>query len=132
MGRNPTGLARVHDRPRAALAARGELETPLVNDARRDAAEAEAADADGGGEGDEKKEDTVPAWARMLNKANSTREGMALLAEKVRTRRCRRRSHATLSVHAPHSRSQAPHVYYMNGSRIKSMLAETDRESECV
>lgn len=77
----------------------GELETPLVNDARRDAAEAEAAaDADGG-EGGEKKEDTVPAWARMLNKANSTSEGMALLAEK------------------------APHVYYMNVARIKPMLA---------
>ena len=62
----------------------GELETPLVNDARRDAAEAEAAAADGG-EGGEKK-DTAPAWARMLNKANSTREGMALLAEKARAR----------------------------------------------
>ena len=35
-----------------------------------------------------------------MNKANSAREGMMLLAEK------------------------APHVYYMHGSRIKTMLQE--------
>ena len=36
----------------------------------------------------------------MLNKANGVREGMLLLADK------------------------APHVYYLNGARIKGMLAE--------
>ena len=84
-----------------------ELETPLVNDRRRDAAEAAAqepapnADAEGneGGTGGETAKQP-PAWALMLNKCNNMREGMALLAEK------------------------APHIYYLNGSRIKPMLAE--------
>lgn len=89
----------------------GELETPLVNDRRREQAEAaaqeEAAEAGDDGEnngeagGEEREQhDKVPAWARMLNKSNTTREGMALLAEK------------------------APHIYYMHGSKIKPMLIE--------
>ena len=80
-----------------------ELETALVNDPRRDAAEAEARDAASDAEEaveQDVEKDKVPGWARMLNKANSTSEGMALLAEK------------------------APHIFYLNGSRIKPMLAE--------
>ena len=80
-----------------------ELEMPLVNDPRRDKAEAEARDAASDAEEPEEQEmekDKVPGWARMLSKANSTTEGMALLAEK------------------------APHIYFLNGSRIKPMLTE--------
>lgn len=87
-----------------------ELETPLACDRRRDAAEAAAreeaaAERDGedgeGGEGGALvAAEKTPAWARMLNRASSVREGMSLLSEKV------------------------PHIYYLHGSRIKPMLAE--------
>ena len=87
----------------------GELETPLVNDARRDAAEAEARqielaerapNAGGDNEAAEASADKVPAWARMLNRANTVKEGMLLLAERV------------------------PHIYYAKGTTIKQMLSE--------
>jgi hypothetical protein len=87
-----------------------ELETPLVNDVRRDAAEAEAREAaaaednddgDGDGNGDAAPAPpSTPAWACMLNKATDVREGMELLAE------------------------SAPHIYYLHGTRIKPMLTE--------
>ena len=87
----------------------GELETPLVNDRRRDREEAaarEEAQAAGGesdaaeSEHERSTSEKSPAWARMLNKAHSTRDGMGLLAE------------------------SAPHIFYMHGSRIKPMLME--------
>lgn len=74
----------------------GELETALVDDPRRDQQEADEHGDDDDAEGADK----VPKWARMLNKANSVREGMMLLADMV------------------------PHVYYTRGSAIKQMLAE--------
>jgi hypothetical protein len=76
----------------------GELETPLVNDQRREAAETAAREeaAEDGGEGGNGHDaptapPDTPSWARMLNKSNNASEGMALLADK------------------------APHIYYMHG-----------------
>lgn len=69
----------------------GELETPLVHDKRRAAAEESGSDEDEADEDEEK--DMVPKGARMLNKASNVREGMLLLAD------------------------MAPHVYYQRLGR---------------
>ena len=79
----------------------GELETPLVFDPQRDAAEA----ADGDVSADEADSAaastaTAPGWARMLTKATTVKEGMELLAE------------------------HSPHIYFLNGERIESMLSK--------
>ena len=77
-----------------------ELETPLVDDPQRDAAEADGDKAqEDGGDGDADK-GGPPAWAKMLNKVSSSREGMELLMER------------------------APHIYYLNGRRIETMLTK--------
>ena len=76
---------------------KGELVTPLVHDEQRDATEQAAAGSD---DDDDDSTDSTPAWAKMLNKATSVREGMELLAEK------------------------APHIYYSQGTRIEPMLAK--------
>lgn len=82
----------------------GEIDPPLTYDPRRDErreeeppqddVEDEEESDDGGGS------EKPPAWATMLNKVHGVGEGMMLLAEK------------------------APHIYYLNGSRIKGMLTE--------
>lgn len=72
-----------------------ELETPLVDDPQRDTP---ASDDEASSDDDEQA--GPPAWATMLNKASTTREGMELLMER------------------------APHIYYLSGSRIEPMLAK--------
>ena len=73
---------------------KGELMTPLVHDHQRDAADEAAA----GSDDDDDDKDSTPAWAKMLNTANTVQEGMELLAEK------------------------APQIYYMHGSKVEPML----------
>ena len=83
---------------------RAELETALVNDPQRDQEEEQGEQVDGeaavGGTEHKEDADAAPKWAQMLNKANTVREGMMLLAE------------------------QAPQIYYMHGTRIESMLGK--------
>lgn len=108
-----------------------ELHTPLVHDPRRDAPPSD--DEHGGNGSDDEEaeahEEGTPGWAQMLNKVTSVRDGLQLLADKVRT--CERLAQRT-SARRAHSAervcmcvcAQVPHVYYLNGSRIEPMLAK--------
>ena len=75
-----------------------ELHTPLVEDAKRDAADEddeEEAEEEDGGSGEQQ-----PGWCKLLNNVTSVRDGMLLLSE------------------------QYPKVYYSMGSRIEPMLVK--------
>ena len=75
-----------------------ELATPLVYDRRRDIRNDESDEDSESDDEEGPASKPPPTWASMLNKCNTVREGMELLAEK------------------------APQIYYMHGERVEANL----------